>query len=274
MKSAILVLMMSFGCLAAAQQEIIIKGQYGEVKITVSAGDMTRVPADAYVVPQFKGGASDGGVGGAIYRSGAEKGMDEYDQAARSKNMDFGDAMVTKSGGGNSTHLIHTVTVGSGANNEFNNVQSGIKNGLLQADAAGIKSVASPTLGTGIIGQLTDAQSARAIFGGVQEYVDSPQAKGGIKEFKLVVYGSEKLAGVYRGELKKGDFRTAAETGQREFDPKRWTNEFTAPGRASAPRDATPTETEVARSGGVMEMLRNAFDWVRPGGGRGGKSSR
>jgi len=48
----------------------------GKIKTKIVAGDMTTFSADAYVIPQFQGAASFGGVGGAVARAGGVKGLE------------------------------------------------------------------------------------------------------------------------------------------------------------------------------------------------------
>lgn len=51
-----------------------------DLAISLVLGDMTQIKSDAYVVPQFNGAISYGGVGGAVANNGAIQGMEKYEQ--------------------------------------------------------------------------------------------------------------------------------------------------------------------------------------------------
>ena len=148
-------------------------GNIGDVTVKVASGDLTTVKADAYLVPEFNSCVSEGGVGGAIWRNGGSKGLDAYEQIIKTQGkQEFGTVHITESGGGNSSKLIHAVTVGSGAENEFEVVQKAVYNALKSAEEQGLSSVAMPALGTGIIGNLTNEQSAQAMMSAIRQFTN------------------------------------------------------------------------------------------------------
>jgi len=203
----------------------------------------------------FRGGASYGGVGAAIARSGGEAGLKAYDSYMETKGeLEFGRALVTPSGGGNAQSLIHVVSVGSGESVEFETVRDSIKNALVEAQNNGIKTIAAPALGTGIIGQLTDAQSAKAMLAGVAEFV--AQGGTGVEEFRIVVFGPDKAAKPFKKVAKTGAFEGAVvETGAREANLGRWAVEMHRPGRTSEPR----SEMEMERNAGEVTNKKPGF---------------
>jgi O-acetyl-ADP-ribose deacetylase (regulator of RNase III) len=163
----------------------------GSVVINLGLGDMTEAKAGAYIVPQFDSCASEGGVGAAICRAGGQLGViDEYEGILRKVGgtLEFGLAFVTPSHGGNADRLIHVVSVGSGREREYNVVHEAIYNALMAAKDAGIKSVICPLLGTGIIGALTDEQSAKAMFSAIRRF-DRESPASGI-EMTFVAYAN------------------------------------------------------------------------------------
>ena len=133
-----------------------VTGKIGNNDVSILLGDITRTGVDAVIVPEFQSGASYGGVGGAVARSGALAGMEAYEQYVRTNGkQDFGTVILTPSGGGKSSQLLHVVSVGSGKQYEFDTVRTCIFKALEIAEQKGINSIAAPALGTGIIGDLT-----------------------------------------------------------------------------------------------------------------------
>ena len=196
--------------------------QIGECKVTVQLGDMTRIPSDAYVVPEFQGGASYGGVGGAIYRSGGGAGLDEFEAMAQSEGpFSFGTVKLTKSGGGNSKFLLHAVTVGSGAEREFQVVHEGFLECLRQAQANGISEIVAPALGTGIIGDLNATQSAKAMLSAVEKFT----SEGGAVGVKIAIYGDRDAFAAYSQVLTEAMYSETdtKQGGQKLFDLDQWT---------------------------------------------------
>lgn len=248
--------------------------QQAPIDIQVQLGDMTRLGADAYMVPEFRGEASFGGVGGAIARGGAEAGLNAYDEHIRRAGViEFGQALVTESGGGMSRFLIHAVTVGSGAESEMNVVRQAMLNGLLAADQAGIRTVAAPTFGTGIIGQLTFQQSAQAMLAGVSDYVQQSTQRS-VQKITIVIFGrggeAEKVAQMYRNTARQigmGSDVNTNETGRREFDPQRWANEMR--GDAAANRDAGVGG--YGNGEGALNLLQRLKSWAGFGSASGQK---
>ena len=181
-------------------------GNIGNVSVSVASGDITTIKADAYLVPEFKMGASDAGVGGAIWSRGAGKGMEAYNNIIKTQGeQEFGSVHVTESGGGNSSKLIHAVTVNSGAENEFAVVQKAVYNALKAAEKQGLTSIAIPQVGTGIIGRLTDEQSAQAIMSAIKQFSD----EGGQMDVSLVIYGNQRAYNTFSTKLDNGSYANA-----------------------------------------------------------------
>lgn len=197
-----------------------IEGQIRNVTLRIAFGDMTKVKADAYIVPQFTSCASYGGVGGAVARAGAVKGIDEFQEfVSRGGEQKFGTVLLTNSHGGNSNKLLHTVSVGSSKEHEFDTVQTSIYNALRTAEENGVKSVVSPALGTGIIGQLTPEQSAKSILSAVKNFAD----EGRNMDVSVVIYGDRGAYNDFVKTLSTKSYETAnKEKGAQELDIGRW----------------------------------------------------
>lgn len=200
--------------------------QIGESVAKVVLGDMTQISCDAYFVPEFNSGASYNGVGAAICRGGAEKGMIAYDDAVAEHGggLEFGTVVLTPSYGGHSSHLLHGVTVGSGRDREFGVVQETVYSALKLAEQAGLTHVAAPALGTGVIGKLTAEQSAQAMFSALDQFA----SEGGKIRLDVVIYGDRDAFHAFRECLRNGDFRIVSDgvTGRKKLDLKAWEEEM------------------------------------------------
>lgn len=197
-------------------------GLMKNVSFSIALGDMTHIKADAYIVPEFDNCASYGGVGGAIARTGAEQGIDEY-QKFVDKNgaQEFSSVVLTDSHGGNSKKLLHAVTIGAPKETEFNTVHNSVYNALVTAKKNNIRSVVCPAMGTGIIGSLTDEQSAKAILSAVKKFAD----EGNSMDFCLVVHGDKSAFTDFKKVMNLKLYENAQEeTGQKAFDPQKFIN--------------------------------------------------
>jgi O-acetyl-ADP-ribose deacetylase (regulator of RNase III) len=144
-----------------------------------------------------------------------------YERYAEKPNQEFGKAVITKSGGGNSNYLIHTVTVGSGANEEFSTVQRAMLAALKLAEAKKLETIAVPALGTGIIGQLTDVQSAQALMSAIHEY---QQQGGSPLKVTFVIFRNPQAISAFENTLKDKSYLQVdrRQIGVREFSLDRW----------------------------------------------------
>lgn len=127
---------------------------------------------------------------------------------------------MTPSGGGRAKYLLHTVSVGSGVNEEFDTVRKAVYSALAAADAQSLSIITTPALGTGIIGSLTDLQSAKAIFSAIYEF--SKQNRN-IKQVLLVIYGSYNTVTEAQNVIEEESYKDVEnEIGQRDFSLSRW----------------------------------------------------
>jgi hypothetical protein len=77
----------------------------------------------------------------------------------------------------------------------------------------------APALGTGIIGQLTDEQSAKAMMSAIDRFAK----EAGKMDVSLVIYGNIQAFSAFKDVLVNQKYETAQrETGERQFDPNRW----------------------------------------------------
>ncbi len=203
------------------QLNLHAQDRIGDIEVKISVGDMTTFTTDAYIVPHFGTCASFGGVGGAVARSGGGPGLKEFDEyITRHGKQEFGFVHLADSGGGNSRYVLNVVSVGSGAEQEFEVVTKSILHALKTAGAKNLKAVAMPALGTGIIGDLTSDQSAKAMMAGVQQFVN---AGGKLDKIDIVIFGDKSARATFQEVLRdKKYLASVPEVGMREFDMTRW----------------------------------------------------
>lgn len=226
------------GCIPMGiQQFMVFPGPLGPSQATaIALGDMTTIPADAYVVPHFKGEISYGGVGAAVSRAGALPGLTAYEHflgtLPRSPEggaaQNWGDAVMTDSGGGLSRHLINVVSAGGqDMNREVVAVTVATINALIKAQRNRLESVVFPALGTGIIGRLSDTVAAYTMLGALELFRMRSDTDRLPRMVIIAIYGSLRAFGEWIRIMKMGpstdEAREAAQAaGQRRFDAEQW----------------------------------------------------
>ena len=115
----------------------------------------------------------------------------------------------------------------------------------LQAQKKGLKSVAIPAIGTGIIGSLTNTESANAILSGVKKFADN----GGTMDVCAVVYSTGAGFNDFSKVLKSKSYETAEPaTGTKQFDDTAFVREITEvmahPARPASSQSASPSSEE------------------------------
>ena len=183
------------------------------IKINVKVGNLAAEMADCLVVPQFSSCASYGGVG-----------LDIYDQKVKTQPLPFDRIIITNSGKAG-VKLAHAATVGAKEDQQFRVVQNAMLRILLEAKRHGIRTIAVPEIGTGIIGCLTPEQSAKAIFSAVHICATmAPEHE--VEEVTLVIYGGS-TASAEKVLTEKSYINVDKdEVGQKEFDLVKFVTEL------------------------------------------------
>ena len=194
----------------------------GSINVIVKNGNIAEEKVDCIVIPEFTDWASYGGVGAAISACGMEKGLALYDTAVQQKPLALGHVMITESGLKN-IKLAHVSTVNSQKETQFKVIFDAVLMVLLEAEKQGMKTIAIPELGTGVIGFLTQEQSARAIFCAVNQF-STRYLNSKIEEIRLVIFRNSTVPA--ETVLSKQSFEFENEIGEKQFNFEAWLEEM------------------------------------------------
>lgn len=136
--------------------------EYKGKAIELFKGDITKVIAGAVVNAANEGLGGGGGVDGAIHRAGGPAIMAECRRIGRCPT---GEAVITTGGNLPSACVIHTVgpVWGGGAKGEEGLLRSAYEKSLALAGERGLRSIAFPSISTGIYGYPIELASRVAI---------------------------------------------------------------------------------------------------------------
>ena len=163
----------------------IAERNYLDTKITVVAGDITKLEADAIVNPANSQLTMGGGVAGALLRAGGNRIQKE---ALRKAPVHIGRAVATTAGRLKAIYIIHAPTMTRPAMaTSVDNVRAATNGALECARQMRIQSMAFPGLGTGV-GGLDLQDAANAI---VEEIKSHIKAGTTIKRIALVGYNRD-----------------------------------------------------------------------------------
>lgn len=167
----------------------------GSAVIALLQGDITRIKADAVVNaanPTLLGG---GGVDGAIHRVGGPAIL----EACRGLGgCEPGGAKITSGGDLPADYVIHAVGPiwHGGGQGEAQLLASAYRRSLELASAQGLKTIAFPSLSTGVYGYPIE-KAAKIALSAIRDYV---VGHPGIERVTVVLFTASDLA-VYRAEL-------------------------------------------------------------------------
>ena len=123
----------------------------GSARVSLVKGDITQVIADAVVNAANSGLLGGGGVDGAIHRAGGPAIMAECRLLA---GCPTGSAVATSAGNLSARHVIHAVAPrwSGGTRGEPALLSGAYRMALELAEELGDRSIALPSLGTGVYG--------------------------------------------------------------------------------------------------------------------------
>lgn len=123
--------------------------------ITLLTGDITRQDTDAIVNAANKQLAPGGGVCGAIHRAGGPAIWEECERIVQQRGpLPTGQAVATTGGNMKARYVIHTVgpVWHGGRSGEAEKLASSYRESIRVADELKLKSIAFPSISTGIFG--------------------------------------------------------------------------------------------------------------------------
>ncbi len=156
-------------------------------KLTLVRADITQQDVDAIVNAANSSLMGGGGVDGAIHRAGGPQILEECKAyVAAHGRLPTGEAMITSAGKMKAKHVIHTVgpVWHGGGNREDDLLASAYRNSLSIAIRHGVKTIAFPSISTGIYGFPVDRAAAIAIDT-VKKFINE---NDGLKEVRFVTF--------------------------------------------------------------------------------------
>ena len=169
----------------------------GKARLTLVQGDITLQHVDAIVNAANAALRGGGGVDGAIHRAGGPGIMAECRQIG---GCPTGQAVRTTAGRLPAHHVIHTVgPIWSGGNaGEPDLLASAYSHSLEVAAAHGARTIAFPSISTGVYGYPKDLAAQTALAA-----VTAALAQLDFNEVRFVVFGDDDLA-IYRQAMQAG----------------------------------------------------------------------
>jgi len=168
-----------------------------KTKIKIVKGDITKLTVDAIVNAANKTLLGGGGVDGAIHRAAGPKLLEECKTLG---GCETGETKITKGYNLNAKYVIHTVgPVWYGGNNsEGEKLSSCYKKSLELAEKIGIKTIAFPSISTGVYGFPIE-KAAPIAMAEVKKFVDE---KDVLEEIIFVLF-SDKDYVLYKNKAKE-----------------------------------------------------------------------
>lgn len=152
--------------------------------VRLRIGDITEVEADAIVNAANNRLWMGGGVAGAIKRKG---GRVIEDEAVKKGPIPVGEAVVTTAGNLKARYVIHAAGMGTDLRTDEEKIRSATKNALLRAEELRLKSIAFPSIGTGVGGFPMD-DAARIMLETVKEHAKQFTS---IQSITFVLFGED-----------------------------------------------------------------------------------
>lgn len=167
--------------------------------IELRPGDITKQKVEAIVNAANSRLAGGGGVDGAIHRAGGPAIMEECRKIGRCPT---GNAVITTGGKLYVKHVIHTVgpVYRNGKSGESRLLGNAYQNSLKVAERARIKTIAFPSISTGVYGYPIKDASRIAL----STIVDYLKGETGIERVVFVLFSAEDFE-IYKDSLKKLD---------------------------------------------------------------------
>ncbi len=164
----------------------------GRGALRLVRGDITAEAVDAIVNAANSSLMGGGGVDGAIHRAGGPDILAECKAIVKKQGrLPTGEAVVTTAGRMPSRHVVHTVgpVWGGGSRGEDQLLENAYRNSLTVAAASGCKTVAFPSISTGVYSFPIERAARIALRTIVAE-----MPKHDLTEVRMVLFGAGDLA--------------------------------------------------------------------------------
>jgi O-acetyl-ADP-ribose deacetylase len=171
--------------------------RFGATEIILKQGDITREEVDAIVNAANSGLLGGGGVDGAIHRAGGPSIMEECRAIrARQGGCPTGEAVITGAGHLRARWVVHAVgpVWRGGEAGEPELLASAYRRGLALAAARGARTIAFPSISTGIYGYPV-ALAAPLALGVARDFA---LANPAFAEIRFVLFGADSFAAFER----------------------------------------------------------------------------
>ena len=155
--------------------------------INLLTGDITRQDTDAIVNAANEQLAPGGGVCGAIHRAGGPAIWEECEKIAQQRGpLPTGQAVATTAGKMKARYVIHTVgpVWHGGRSGEVEKLASSYRESIRIADELRLKSIAFPSISTGIFGYPVELAAPVAL----EAVAEAVQASHHVTEVRIVLF--------------------------------------------------------------------------------------
>ena len=155
--------------------------------ITLLTGDITRQDADAIVNAANEQLAPGGGVCGAIHRAGGPAIWEECERIVQQRGpLPTGQAVATTGGKMKARYVIHTVgpVWHGGHSGEAEKLASSYRESIRIADELKLKSIAFPSISTGIFGYPVELAAPVAL----EAVAEAVQASHPVTDVRFVLF--------------------------------------------------------------------------------------
>jgi O-acetyl-ADP-ribose deacetylase (regulator of RNase III) len=153
--------------------------------IRIVQGDITEQDVDAVVNAANNELWMGAGVAGAIKRAG---GVEIESEAVAKGPIPIGEAAITTGGKLPARYVIHAAGMGRDLRTDEGKVRSATINSLKRADENHLRSIAFPSIGTGV-GGFPLERAAEIMIGAVKSYID--ESKSGLELVVFVLFNQE-----------------------------------------------------------------------------------
>lgn len=167
--------------------------KFGTTEVLLKRGDITREAVDVIVNAANSGLLGGGGVDGAIHRAGGPEILAECQKIReRQGGCPTGEAVVTGAGRLPARYVVHTVgpVWRGGGGGEPGLLRSAYLNSLKLAAENGAKTIAFPSISTGVYGYPVE-EAAEIALGVAREWAEEHD---GLGEIRFILFSDDDLA--------------------------------------------------------------------------------